>query len=228
MNPSRLVAKVIDELEWDPGVEDNSVEVTVVDGVVVLTGHAPSYLQKLNATKAARRVVAIGAVRNELEIELPNRVSPNDEELGKYIANRFEWYSDLPTDKVKVIVENGRVILTGEVQWHFQREEIEDFVGRISGVRSIENALTLTRKAEVDNIEDRIKEAFKRNAISDAGQIGIEAKDGKITLTGIVHAPYERELARRAAWSASGVHCVVDELHSLNDETPLQPLPARE
>lgn len=217
MTQSQLAADVVDELEWDPGVDGNVVKVTEVDGVVVLAGHAPSYLHKLNATKAAMRATAIGTVRNELKIDMPDRLLRTDGELVRHIASRFEWYNELPTEKVTVTVENGRVILTGEVPRHFQREEIEDFIGRIGGVRDIENALTLSRKADASNIEDRIKQAFRRGAVRDAGQIEVEAKNGKIALTGSVHAPYERGLARRAAWSAPGVHSAVDRLHSLGD-----------
>ena len=51
---------VINELYWDPQVtEPEAIGVAVRDGAVTLTGHVPSYAEKLAAARAAERVYGV-------------------------------------------------------------------------------------------------------------------------------------------------------------------------
>ncbi len=55
---------VINELHWDPQVtEPEAIGVAVTDGAVTLTGHVPSYAEKLAAALAAERVYGVKAGR---------------------------------------------------------------------------------------------------------------------------------------------------------------------
>ena len=48
---------VIEELRWDPQIiEPDAIGVAVMDGAVTLTGHVPSFAEKLAAARAAERV----------------------------------------------------------------------------------------------------------------------------------------------------------------------------
>ena len=54
---AEIRADVINELYWDPQVtEPEAIGVAVRDGAVTLTGHVPSYAEKLAAARAAERV----------------------------------------------------------------------------------------------------------------------------------------------------------------------------
>jgi osmotically-inducible protein OsmY len=43
--------------------------------------------------------------------------------------------------------------------------------------------------------------------------MAVEVKGGDVTLTGTVHSWVERDLARRSAWSSTGVRNVVDKMN---------------
>jgi osmotically-inducible protein OsmY len=45
-----------------------------------------------------------------------------------------------------------------------------------------------------------------------SAQIGVQAKDGVVTLAGEVHSWSERDLTKRSAWGSSGVRTVVDKM----------------
>ena len=62
------------------------------------------------------------------------------------------------------------------------------------------------------DVGDQISRALLRHADREAKHIGIEVHDGVVTLSGTVGSYSEREAARGAAWSAPGVHAVVDHL----------------
>jgi len=58
----------------------------------------------------------------------------------------------------------------------------------------------------------RIESALARTAETDAKNIQVDVRDGKVILKGRVHSWYEKEEAKREAWLAPGVREVVDEL----------------
>ena len=54
---AQLKDDVLEELRWDPQISDaDAIGVGVKDGAVILSGHVPSYAEKLAAAQAAERV----------------------------------------------------------------------------------------------------------------------------------------------------------------------------
>lgn len=63
MTDQSLKQTVVDELVWDPSVNEAHIGVTARDGVVTLTGHVGSYAEKQAAEQAAGRVSGVKAHR---------------------------------------------------------------------------------------------------------------------------------------------------------------------
>ena len=55
---SNLHKDVIDELAFDPRVEERNIAVAVSGGIVTLTGTVASYAQKLDAERAVKVLAA--------------------------------------------------------------------------------------------------------------------------------------------------------------------------
>jgi osmotically-inducible protein OsmY len=68
---SELQRAVLDELKWEPSVNATHIGVSVKNGIVTLSGHVPSYWQKYEAEKAAKRVYGVTAIANELSAKQP-------------------------------------------------------------------------------------------------------------------------------------------------------------
>ena len=67
---AQLKDDVTEELRWDPQISDaDAIGVGVKDGAVILSGHVPSYAEKLAAAQAAERVNGVKAVANDLKVE---------------------------------------------------------------------------------------------------------------------------------------------------------------
>ncbi|OUL93226.1 BON domain-containing protein, partial [Paraburkholderia hospita] len=113
----QLKKDVEEELEWDPAVTATDIGVEVTDRVVTLSGHPPSYAEKLAAEKAAHRVAGVRAVVVEMQVRLPQRDERTDEDIGSAVHDIVHWTVGLPDDSVKVQVEKGWVTLTGVVDW---------------------------------------------------------------------------------------------------------------
>ena len=197
---------VIDELRWEPRVDASEIGVSAKAGSVTLTGHASSYMQKLDAVRAAERVDGVTAVADELEVHLSG--DPRDDaDVAKGIADALKWSSTVPTT-VHAEVTSGWVNLTGEVDWSYQRDDAFGIVQGVMGVMGVTNLVTLKPTASPVGVEDKIRDAFERNADLDADGISVTVSDGKVELNGQVHSLHEANIAESAAWSAPGVKSV--------------------
>ena len=197
---------VINELRWEPRVDASAIGVSAKAGSVTLTGHASSYTQKLDAVRAAERVDGVTAVADELEVHLSG--DPRDDaDVAKAIADALKWSSTVPTT-VHAEVNKGWVVLTGEVDWSYQRDDAVGIVQGVKGVKGVTNFVTLKPRTSPVEVENEIRDAFERNADLDADGISVTVSDGTVELSGQVHSLHEANIAESAAWSAPGVHSV--------------------
>jgi osmotically-inducible protein OsmY len=203
---------VITELRWDPQItQPESIGVAVKDGAVTLTGHAPTYGEKLAAAKAAERVYGVKAIANDLEVRLPG--DPRDDsEVATAIAHVLESNVNVPVGQVQARVENGWVILDGQVEYEYQRREVERMVRHVRGVVGIANNITINPPVSPDQVQVKIEEAFQREAEVDARHVSVQITDHTAKLYGHVHSLKEAAAARAAAASAPGVAAVETHL----------------
>lgn len=207
-----LQRDVIAELDWEPSVDPADIGVSVVDGVVTLNGFVKSFAEKLAAERAVRRVAGVNAIAQEIKVRFVSDPKTADHEIAKRILDMLKWSSMVPSDHVKVKVEQGWVTLTGEVNWHYQSEEAERIASLITGVTAVTNSITVAPRVAPGDVRKRIQDAFQRQANLDAASISVSVDGGKVTLAGQVRAPYERRAAEKAAWAASGVVQVEDRI----------------
>ena len=207
-----LKQRVLNELAWQPGFVEAHIGVTARGGVVTLTGHVGSYAEKCVAERAAGRVTGVRAIVENLAIRYLSATSPDDEEIAKRALDTIAWDLSIPKDRVKIKIEKGWVILTGDVDWHFQRLAAEMDIRNLAGVMGVSNAIEIKPRFPAFDVEKRIRAAFRRNAEFAADNIVVTADGDTVTLTGQVGGYHERTLAADTAWSAPGVTQVNDLL----------------
>ena len=203
---------VIDELRWDPQItEPDAIGVAVKDGAVTLTGHVPTYAEKLAATRATERVYGVKAVANDLEVKLAG-APRDDSDIATAIAHVLENNVQVPEGKVHARVQNGWVTLDGEVDYDYQRREVERMVRQVRGVTGVSDLITVKPPASPAQVQEVIEETFKREAEIDARHISIEVSDHTAKLYGHVHSVNEASAARAAAAAAPGIAAVESHL----------------
>ena len=208
-----LQRDVIAELKWKPTLRDEEIGVAVKDGVVTLSGNVSTYARKIQAERAAEDVHGVKAVAVDLNVKVPSIFSHSDTEIAHAALQALKWDVDVPDEKIKIRVENGPVLLEGDVEWQYQRAAAERTVRYLAGVKSVSNLISVKPNlVSPFEVSQKIKDAFKRSAEVDSSRIAVESTDGMVILKGKVRSWAERRDAERAAWSAPGVRMVDDRL----------------
>jgi len=211
-NDAQLQRDVMAELNWEPSVNAAQIGVQAKDGIVTLTGHVDSYAQKLGAERAAERVIGVKALAVEMDVALPVSSRRNDVDIARSAQNVLEWLSSLPSDSVKVKVEDGWITLSGEVDWEFQRQAATRAVRDLMGVTGVSDQIAVEPKISSTAVKTNIEAALKRRARADSQRILVDVQGAVVTLTGTVHSWPEREVARHSAWGTPGVRKLIDKL----------------
>jgi hyperosmotically inducible protein len=96
--------------------------------------------------------------------------------------------------------------VTGKVTMPYKRDEIEKRIGKVDGVRSVNDQLTVLPVSQFDDeLRYRIARSIYNNsnfwnyAIMPNPPIHIVVEHGRVTLTGVVQSEVDRMLARSLA-----------------------------
>jgi hyperosmotically inducible protein len=121
----------------------DDVSANVTDGVVTLTGKVTMPYKRDDIAKRVGKVAGVREVRDQISV-LP--VSQFDDELRYRIArsiynnSNFWNYAIMPNPPIHIVVEHGRVTLTGVVQSNVDRMLARSLATQF-GAFSVTNAL---------------------------------------------------------------------------------------
>ncbi|KVT41282.1 BON domain-containing protein [Burkholderia ubonensis] len=208
----QLKQEIQEELEFDPAVDATRIGVVVANGIVTLSGHPTSYAEKLAVERAANRVSGVKGVVVDMTVRLAVNDVRADQDIADAVRSILEWTVGLHDYKVKVQVERGWITLSGKVDWAYQSHVAVSTVSQMRGVIGVTNHIEVLGYVDADDIGTNIRRAILRHAEREMKHIEIEVHDGTVTLSGHVGSIAERDAARWAAWSTSGVRVVVDDL----------------
>jgi osmotically-inducible protein OsmY len=140
--------------------QDGHVEVTVFNGVVLLTGQTPSQEARQQAGEIARSTKNVFKVYNQINIEAPTSslTRTSDAWISTKIRTEMLARKNLKSSSIKVVTENGIVYLMGIVT-EKQANVAVDIARQVSGVQKVVKIFEYTKAkpegAELDQATEQ-------------------------------------------------------------------------
>jgi len=221
----QLKQNILDELVFQPNIDETQIGVTVDEGVVTITGEVNDYHKKVAAEKAVKKVLGVKAVVEDIEIRYGSNYQKSDKEIAKIIVAAFEWNTAVPENNIDIEIRKGCVFLTGEVEFSYQKVAANRVVKNIPGIKSVVNLITIKQIVAPKDVRQKITKAFERLADIDASNIIVDVDGHRVRLQGKVNSISERDNAQSIAYKTPGVVEVNNDLevigiakHMLYDE----------
>jgi osmotically-inducible protein OsmY len=204
---------VLRELNWDTRIAQTEVGVEVDKGIITLTGTVDSYAKKVAAEQAAHRVAGVLDVANDIEIRFPGIGEKTDAELAQAVRHALVWDVFVPDQKIRSTVSGGRVTLEGRVDLLREKNDAEEAVRKLAGVKGVWNRIAVEpKKVDPTLVRGAIEQALERRAEREAEQIRVDVSDGAVTLSGTVRSWLEKDAILGSAGHAPGVVKINDHL----------------
>jgi hyperosmotically inducible protein len=213
--------KRLEEAVWtklkQEKLDDEVSEVLVKDSVVTLRGKPKNAYFKMKAIEAALGVEGVSEVVSELEVAEPESV----EDFTSDLVNRVLTYPHYTVfdDITFTLEDEGAVTLGGYVTMPFKKEELEERVGKVRGVRELKSQIQVL---PVSPSDERLREILFERIYGDDLFIGyaqqrhppihIIVERGNVMLTGAVRSNVERRQAESIVRSTFGVLQVTNRL----------------
>lgn len=207
-----LQADVLAAIKWEPILKQEAIGVGANKGVITLSGNVNSYIKKAQAVNTAKKITGVLAVVEKIEVKFNNDDEKSDGEIAIEVLSALKSNTEIPTDKIQVEVEDGHVTLDGELQWNHQKETLQKSASNVAGIKVLTNNIKIitTNPDDIEKID--IERAIQRNWAMNNQDIQVYVSGNKVTLNGIVHSFYQKEVAEKMAWNAPGVWTVNNEL----------------
>ncbi len=199
----------------------NDVSVTVMQGRAMLTGVAGSLEARMEALLAARKEAKDVEDRMQLAVA-PRADAAILRDVERAILG-YPYYGVF--DSVAVGVKDGALVLQGSVRQPYRKDDIEERVRKVAGLRAIDNQV---RVQPLSFNDDRLRaellhgiygsSLFDRFAYWADPPVRIVVENGHVTLTGYVASQVERQVAGSIARGTLAFS--VDNQLKLDDEKP--------
>lgn len=137
-----------------------------------------------------------------------------DEELRRKVQDALDSDNRTRNYQLKADVINGEAQITGIVDTLSEKEQVNQIVSSVGGIKRVENGVTMSTDGSIVD-EDVIEEVTEElNADPQVGlkKVGAKSVKGNVYLVGTVGSVEEEKAAIRAASRARGVKSVVSQL----------------
>lgn len=193
----------------DDQIPENTLDVQVEDGIVVLSGTVSNLLAQEHTVQTVETLKGVRAIVNNISV---NPVIPSDQKLKKAVINALLIDPATDSYEVSVTAEAGVVTLKGKVDSWQEKQLSEKVAKGVKGVKRVNNQLVWV--PESNRLDGEIQEDVNRRLAFDPWVakefLTVEVKDGKVFLSGSVGSLKEKRHVRAVAW-VSGVREVNDE-----------------
>jgi hyperosmotically inducible protein len=196
-----------------------SVQGSVEDGIVTLSGTVDLYQRKLDAAKLARKIADVQGIRNLITVAAP---SVSDEQLEQKLDRKLTYVRvgyDNTFDYFALGVKDGVVTVAGEDRTGMGRDEALADIYSQPGVKDVVGDISVAPTSRFDD-DLRLRAAraiyrdpvLSRYAMDPAHPIRIIVENGHLTLYGSVENKMDKDVAGVRAGQVFGAFSVENKL----------------
>lgn len=131
---TEIAAAAVDRLAWNVSVPKDAIKVAVTKGWVTLTGDVHWHYQHDAAADAVRTLWGVTGVSNQIAIKPQANASNIKSDI--MVALHRSWFAP---DNISVATNDGRVTLTGSVEYWDERALAGTTAWAAPGVTSVTN-----------------------------------------------------------------------------------------
>jgi osmotically-inducible protein OsmY len=136
---SHIAAAALAALKAHASLPSSDIKVIVRDGWITLEGEVALRFQADTAERVVQNLWGVRGIINSLTLKpLPDATALD---VKTKIENAFRRHAQLDADAIRVSVEGGKLILSGEVHSLRERNDAEAAAWAAPGVRQIENRI---------------------------------------------------------------------------------------
>ena len=136
-----LLAKIHQEVEFEPGDDTHFVNLKMLNGIATIKGAVPSYADKMAILKILQTESGVLGWKDDLVIKIPEEHRRTDEEIAAAARDAINDITTIRPDTIRISVEDGWVCLEGTVEHWCQRECAEYAVQCLTGLRGVLNLI---------------------------------------------------------------------------------------
>lgn len=202
-----ILKAVEDALLMDPRVNAANPDVSVINGVVTLSGVVDTLYAKRAAEADALNTTGVWKVDNQLHLRY--RAFPADGEVESMIRDVFKRDAELHPLDLGVDVADNHVRLSGSVKTMGQKIRAENIASQIDGVLTVENRIKVqpdekTASEKDSDIKSAIEDELFWSPYVDSDRITVTVTNGRALLKGGVANRFVGRIAVQNAFEGGG------------------------
>lgn len=139
-----------------------------------------------------------------------------NEILQKDVQDALKWEPMLHAAEIGVIVKDGIVTLTGILDSYAKKKHAEDAAKNVAGVKAVVDDIEVVigKSAYMSDTEiaaDAVR-MIEGSLIIPKDTVKVIVEDGWITLEGVLHWNFQRDMARHSVKDLPGVKGVINDI----------------
>lgn len=195
------------------GESGQGLHVEVKGDRATLWGTVDSLVEKDFFGSRVGRIDGVRELDNSLTVANDGNIKDKDVEQG--IIERFQGSTYEDITHLGCRVSRGIATLLGHVETQSTERLAKRLASQVRGVKEIRSEIQFLEKAVDDaTLVNRVENALVASPWVNAQEIKTEARNGLITLTGLVNTQEAMEWAVETAYQVPGVKAVASEIYT--------------
>jgi osmotically-inducible protein OsmY len=147
-----------------------------------------------------------------------------DLEIRNNVLAELKWEPGIDETEIGVIVKDGVVTLSGQVEHYRKKAAANEAAKRVAGVKAVAEDIEVKYRHEYKKTDKEIAraavDALEWNTSIPKGEVMIFVEDGYIYLSGQLRYDYQRDAAKWAVQNLLGVKGVVNNIELMPKAKP--------